>query len=194
MSKGFFDGLIFGGAYFPRGLSLEGSLRPFQNGLGLTIKTALTVHRLIFGRACYWKDFRVWEFFFWGWGGGGLFSGGLIFITIFFFLGGGGLLSEFDSIFRMGYQFDCIPFQERGGHLEAWRAQNLLEYATPLQPPFPRNKSAASDHSLSVWYASQGISPCLVPLFKTQRSNSLTIHRVRNEGNHKQDRDFDTWA
>ena len=52
-------GFIFGGAYFQRGLLLEGILH-FKKGLSLTIKQlALTVHGLIFGRAYYWKDFCV---------------------------------------------------------------------------------------------------------------------------------------
>ena len=66
--KAFFAGLIFGGAYFRRGLLMEG-ICVSNNGLGLTIKTAeqhhenslkqlaLTVHGLIFGRAYYRKDF-----------------------------------------------------------------------------------------------------------------------------------------
>ena len=37
-SKGFFAGLILGGAYFQGGVS--GGNLAFQNGLGLTIKTA----------------------------------------------------------------------------------------------------------------------------------------------------------
>ena len=52
--------IIFGEAYFRRGLLLEGILRFSQNGLSLTIKQlAQTVQKLIFGRAYYRKDFCV---------------------------------------------------------------------------------------------------------------------------------------
>ena len=63
-SKGCFAALIFRGAYFWRGLLLEGVFA-FQNGfIGLDNKNglkqlALTTHGLIFGRAYYRKDIFV---------------------------------------------------------------------------------------------------------------------------------------
>ena len=133
--------------------------------------------------------------FFFGGGGegvGGFFRKGL-FLFIFFFFGGGGYYRNLTVFLERG--ISSIAYPSKNG-VDIWRPDAHKTYSsTPTpQPPSPRNKSAASDHSLSVWYASQGILPCLVPLFETQFSNSVTIHRVRNEENHKQDRDFDTPA
>ena len=91
MIKGFFAGLIFGGAYFRRGSLLEKILR-FKIGCRLDNKNSLkhrenslkqltlTVHGLIFEGAYYRKVICVQDL-------GGLFSGGLILGVV-----GGGLL------------------------------------------------------------------------------------------------------
>ena len=74
-SKGFIDGLIFGGAQFRRGFKIIGGNFVLQNGFGLTVKTVssnspwayiregllsegylrLRFGGLIFGRAYFWE-------------------------------------------------------------------------------------------------------------------------------------------